>query len=51
VVAEKDPGRASNTVDDIQRLGGQAIASVVDVREKDQVAMDITQTVALFATN
>ncbi|MFC1973949.1 SDR family NAD(P)-dependent oxidoreductase [Chloroflexota bacterium] len=38
VVAEKDPGRASDTVAEIKKLNAQAIAAIVDVREKDQVA-------------
>ncbi|MFC1963249.1 SDR family NAD(P)-dependent oxidoreductase [Chloroflexota bacterium] len=38
VVAEKDATRASETVAEIKKLNAQAVASVVDVREKDQVS-------------
>ncbi|MFI5394101.1 MAG: SDR family NAD(P)-dependent oxidoreductase [Candidatus Binatia bacterium] len=36
VVAERDPARAKATVAEIEASGGQAMASVVDVQEKDQ---------------
>ncbi len=39
VVAEQDATRAADTVAEIGTAGGQAIASVVDVRERDQVAV------------
>ena len=38
VVAERDAGRARDTVDAIQKRGGTALAAVVDVQEKEQVA-------------
>src|SRR5262249_23975544 len=38
VVAERDGQRAADTVKAIQERGGVALASVVDVQEKDQVA-------------
>ncbi|MBM4405528.1 MAG: glucose 1-dehydrogenase [Chloroflexi bacterium] len=38
VVAERDAGRAHETVAAIAKRGGQALASVVDVQEKEQVA-------------
>jgi NAD(P)-dependent dehydrogenase (short-subunit alcohol dehydrogenase family) len=38
IVAERDPERARETVAEIQASGGQAIASVVDVQAREQVA-------------
>jgi len=38
IVAERDPGRANETVAEIQASGGQGIASVVDVQEREHVA-------------
>jgi NAD(P)-dependent dehydrogenase (short-subunit alcohol dehydrogenase family) len=38
VVAERDPDRANETVAAIQAAGGQAMAVVVDVQEREQVA-------------
>lgn len=44
VVAERDEGRARETVAAIEKLEGRALACVVDVCEKDQVAK-LTETV------
>jgi len=37
IVAERDAGRAEETVVEIQAAGGQAVTSVVDVQDREQV--------------
>lgn len=38
IVAERDPGRAQETVATIDAAGGRATAAIVDVQEREQVA-------------
>lgn len=38
IVAERDAGRAEETVVEIQAAGGQAVTSVVDVQDREQIA-------------
>jgi 3-oxoacyl-[acyl-carrier protein] reductase len=48
VVAERDAQRAAETVQAIEEAGGEALASVVDVQDKVQVARLTEETMAAF---
>jgi len=48
VVAEIDPGRAAETVEEIRKSGARALSSVVDVQEKDQVQSMADAAIAEF---
>lgn len=48
VVAERDAARAKETVEAIVARGGEALACVVDVQEKEQVAAMVAETMGTF---
>ncbi len=48
VVAERDEGRANATVEEIGEHGGRALACVIDVQEKEQVAAMTELTISEF---
>lgn len=50
VIAELDPGRATNTADEIRSNGGKALAVPTDVSQKKQVLALVERTVKEFGT-
>ena len=48
MIAERDEGRAKETVDEIKAAGGDAVASVIDVQQREQVDRMARETSAAF---